>query len=75
MVKYTGRRGSQMTKNSTNQLGLKWLGVGIRFAFWKCGTTRPERYCEGFDYQKLPIPEKASNGIGLRKMTIRECVY
>ena len=22
--------------------------------------TRPERYCRGFDYQKLPIPKKTS---------------
>ena len=29
--------------------------------------TRPERYCRGFDYQKLPIPEKASNGSRLER--------
>ena len=28
MVKYTGRRSSQITKNSTNQLGLKLSGSG-----------------------------------------------
>jgi hypothetical protein len=29
--------------------------------------TRPERYCRSFDYQKLPIPEKASNGSRLER--------
>jgi hypothetical protein len=28
---------------------------------------RPPRYCRGFDYQKLPIPEKASRGSRLEK--------
>jgi len=39
--------------------------------------TRPERYCRGFDYQKLPIPEKASRGSRLEKKRniLRECIY
>ena len=28
---------------------------------------RPERYRRSFDYQKLPIPEKASNGSRLER--------
>jgi len=28
---------------------------------------RHERYCKSFDYQKLPIPEKASNGSRLER--------
>jgi hypothetical protein len=28
---------------------------------------RPQNYCRGFDYQKLPIPEKASSGSRLER--------
>ena len=37
------------------------------FLFYMKNETRPERYCRGFDYQKLPIPEKASNGSRLER--------
>ena len=29
--------------------------------------TRPQRYCRDFDYQTLPLPEKASNGSRLER--------
>ena len=35
--------------------------------------TRPQRYCRGFEYQKLPIPEKASNGSRFERRKGRHC--
>ena len=38
------------------------LNIKKIFNSYMKNETRPERYCRGFDYQKLPIPEKVSNG-------------
>ena len=38
------------------------LNIRKIFHSFMTNKTRPERYCRGFDIQKLPIPEKASNG-------------
>ncbi len=38
------------------------LNIRKIFYSYMKNETRPQRYCRGFDYQKLPIPEKASSG-------------
>lgn len=43
------------------------LNIRKIFHSYMKNKTRPERYCRGFDIQKLPIPEKASNGSRLER--------
>ena len=43
------------------------LNIRKIFHSYMKNETRPQRYCRGFDYQKLPIPEKASSGSRLER--------
>ena len=43
------------------------LNIRKIFHSYMKNKTRPERYCRGFDNQKLPIPEKASSGSRLER--------
>ena len=43
------------------------LNIRKLFHSYMKNKTRPERYCRGFDNQKLPIPEKASSGSRLER--------